>query len=167
MAELFMAINAPPKQLDEFKKWVNTRKYPFKGAIRKGFNRPYYTEARLCTVKIKKECLPAFLAELKASTQDMEIGGGNVRGVIGLSRRMTNLGIRIFNIYYKLRYHFSRKRVNKNVRHPANLEYEKDKIGMIDMKKIEPGPDTFPGWINVAPMFVINDMVNNEGEEEL
>ena len=166
MAELFMLVNAPPKQLVEFKKWVNTRKYPLESR-RKGFCRPYYTEARIATVKIKNDVLPQFLSELKASTQDMDIGGGNVRGVMNMGQRFINFGISIMNFYYKLRYHLSRKRVNKNTRHPADREYEKDKIRKLDMSKVEPGPDTFPGWINVKPLLFINDMVNSENEEEL
>lgn len=149
MAEIHMIYAGPNYQ--DFKKWAMTRKYEF-NAERKGYNRPFLYEPTYCIVKLKKECVPEFLADLKASTSELsDDSGKHVKGMVNLTQKVIDFAIDIHN--------FVRCRLM------GKKQYTK--INKVNMSKIGMGKDTFPGWSYSKVLFVQNDDINRRGQEEL
>lgn len=144
MGEIYLIGFGPTgKQHKTFQKWVQTRKYPFKGA-REGYCRPFLSEGRPYSVKLKDECIPAFLSDLKASTQEIS---GRHSHMFGLLNTVTKWMSRMFNFILR-----DKKQENR--------------IEFIDMSKVPKGKDTLDGWFYTKIICKTND-VKIRGQEEL
>lgn len=139
----FLGFGPSGKQHKVFQKWVQSKKYPFKGA-RSGYCRPFLSEIKLYSVKLKDPCMPMFLSELKASTQEISRRGSHIFGVVNW---LTKWAIKTTN--------FAMKRKNQH-----------DRIEYIDMSKVEKGKDTLEGWFYTKIICKTND-VKIRGQEEL
>ena len=145
--EIHLLAHGPPAQHERFKEWVLKKKYPFNSA-REGYNRPFISETRLYTVKLKKECVPMFLADLKASTQEISGRKGHVHGAVNGIMKWV---LRIMKLFPK-------------------VQSEADKIVDVNMKKVKAGNDDFAGWFYTKVLFANNDVTKiKDGipEEEL
>jgi len=171
MAEIIIAGYGTPMHHKYFRKWANSRKYPFTDK-RTGFNRPFICELKLWSVKMKRECMPQFLADLKASTCEISDKSASVKGLtncidkpIGAIITMHNIGATIRNwINTYIRGRFKTEEEGRSKRDLA-----RDKLFKIDMKKIDRtnGQDGLPGWYYTKVLFGSNDIISLKGVEEL
>ena len=143
MSEVYFMGWGPPKQHKEFRKWISTLEYPFIGA-RKGYCKPFLCNGVPYSVKLKDECMPLFLGDLKASTSEIS---GKFSHVFGLLNALTNWPVKLANFFMRRR-------------------GQEDMLGTVDMKKIPKGNDTFKGWFYTKVFFKSND-VTRRGQEEL
>ena len=139
----FLGFGPSGKQHDVFRKWVQSKKYPFKGA-RSGYCRPFISETKMYSVKLKDECMPMFLADMKASTQEISRRFSHIFGVVNW---ITKWAVKTTN--------FIMKRPNAA-----------DRIEYIDMGEVNKGKDTLEGWFYTKILCKTND-IKLRGQEEL
>ena len=65
-------IYGPERQRKAIKKLLSNRKYPYEGPIRKGWNSPYICETEHVDIRLKAQCLPYLLQDIR------NLGGGDM-----------------------------------------------------------------------------------------
>jgi len=82
---LILAVETAKEYHKDFFESLNKKLYAYEGKNRKGFNRPHVSEIKFYDIRIKKECAPLLLRDLKAI---------NPAGTDDVSLRMINVATR-------------------------------------------------------------------------
>lgn len=166
MAEIVPVIFAgSSKGIKHTIKELTNKKYPFEGKVRKGFCSPFPYEIKLYGFKIKDECVPAFLGDLKGLTliPDLDVprpanrvlkkAVGAVSFIVSCQELMFRLK-RLWNVY------ITKKWSKNHYNFPNRLE-------KIDMTKIKPTGHSLGAWVYCMPFGVMTDYRNEKNEDVL